>query len=114
MGANQTWAKLIGIVLVLVGILGFITGDTLFGFQLNGLHNIVHIVTGLLALWAGFSSGGNYAKTYNILFGLVYLVVALVGFFSVGAIVDLLALNSADNWLHVVIAIVSLGVGFWA
>lgn len=114
MGLNQTWAKLIGIVLVLVGILGFFMGDNVFGFEVNTVHNVVHIVTGLIALWAGFSASGSYAKTYNIIFGLVYLVVAIAGFMNFATVVDLLAINSADNWLHIVIAVVSLGVGFFA
>ena len=56
----QLYALLFGVVLLIVGILGFIA-DSSFGagnnvngsdfiiFEVNGWHNIVHILSGLLA-----------------------------------------------------------------
>ena len=62
MGANQTWAKIIGVVFLLVGVLGFIMGGSVFGFAVNGLHNIVHLLTGAIWAWAGFSAGAPVKK----------------------------------------------------
>jgi len=47
------------------------------------------------------------------IFGIVYLLVAILGFFSgSGSVLGFLDVNSADNWLHVVLGIVVLGAGF--
>ncbi len=110
MGANQTWAKVIGVVLILIGLLGFFMGDNVFGFQVNMLHNLVHLVTGAIFAWAGFSAGAP-TKKVNTWLGVIYVVIGIVGFF---ALQDLLALNSADNWLHIVIGVISAGIGMKA
>jgi len=111
---NVMWAKILGVVLVLVGLFGFFTGDMLLWFGVNPVHNVVHVLTGLILLWAGFGTGGVHAKMTNIVFGIVYLLVAIVGFVNVAALVDLLALNAADNWLHLLIGVVSTAIGLWA
>lgn len=114
MGLNTSWAKLLGFALLIVGILGFFTGDMLFGFGINNTHNIVHMATGLFGLWAGFSAGGQRAKGFNVLFGIVYLVVAVLGFVSMPFFVTFLSLNAADNWLHLFIGVTTTAVGLWA
>jgi len=111
LGTNQTWAKVIGVILLLVGVLGFFMGDMVLGFfQVNTLHNIVHLVTGAIFAWAGFAASATAKKT-NQWLGVIYVLVGIVGFF---ALQDLLALNTADNWLHIVIGVVSAWVGFKA
>jgi hypothetical protein len=109
MGANQTWAKVIGVVLILVGLLGFFMGGSVFGFEVNTLHNLVHLITGAIFAWAGFK-GGNVKKV-NTWLGVIYVIVGIVGFF---ALQDLLALNTADNWLHIVIGVISAAIGMKA
>jgi hypothetical protein len=106
---SVTW--LLGIVLLLVGIAGFFTGNMLFVFQVDTIHNIVHILSGVVAL-AAVSSGESYARLYLIIFGIVYALVTIVGFVNNGDILGLFAVNDADNYLHAAIALVSLGVGF--
>ena len=113
MGTQQAYAKVLGGVLLLVGILGLFVGSgTLILFNVNHPHNAVHIVSGILGLLAGFAAEGAWAKTFNRVFGVVYALVAIVGFAGVSSVVTLLNLNLADNILHTVIAIASLGVGF--
>ena len=110
-------ANIFGIVFLAVGILGYIPGITtdshLLGiFHVNGMHNIVHILSGIIALWAGMTSA-KAAKMYCQIFGIVYALVAVLGFMvGDGLILGLIANNSADNWLHVVIALVALYAGF--
>jgi len=112
---QKTLATVLGAVLTVVGVAGLFVGEgTLLFFNVNMLHNLVHIVSGLLGLLAGLTADGAYAKWYNVGFGSVYLLVALLGLLGVGAVVSLLNLNAADNWLHLLIAVVTLGVGFGA
>lgn len=107
-------AKTFGFAFLAVGILGFIPNpiasqDGLF--QVNAAHNIVHLLSGLVALAAGYSANEEYAKAYNVGFGAVYGLVTLLGFLGVGFLVDLLDLNMADNFLHLLFTVVLLGAG---
>ena len=104
-----TWV--LGIVLTLIGIAGFFVGDTLLIFHVNTIHNIVHVVSGLLALLA-VSMGESVARLYLIVFGIVYALVTVLGFVMPnGDILGLFTVNDADNYLHAVIALGCLGVG---
>jgi hypothetical protein len=85
------YALVFGAVLLVVGILGFIS-DASFGsgndvdgsdfiiFEVNGWHNLVHILSGLLglALWRRADS----ARLYALAFGATYLVVTVRGFIT--------------------------------
>jgi hypothetical protein len=109
----QTLAWVFGIVLTLVGVLGFVPGITtdmmLLGiFHVDSLHSIVHIVSGLAALAAAW--GMYSARMYFQAFGVVYGLVTVLGFVTGGAI--LFETNMADNLLHLVIAAVALYAGF--
>lgn len=120
----KAYAQILGIVLLLVGILGFVPafgGTTALTpssaelgiFPINNLHNVIHIVTGLLGIFAGFSAGGSYARLYALVFGVVYTLVTIIGFViapgtSVAFLLGLVPLNLADNLLHAGIAIFGL------
>lgn len=113
----STVAKVFGVVMVLVGLLGFVPALTPDGhllgiFHVNAIHNIIHLATGLAALAAGFS-GYRASRTYFQVFGIVYGLVTLLGFLTGdGEILGLVANNMADNLLHVVITAAALYLGF--
>ncbi|HVL47222.1 MAG TPA: DUF4383 domain-containing protein [Candidatus Thermoplasmatota archaeon] len=115
---NVLLAKIVGAVLVLVGILGFLPqfNPTLIIFGVNVLHNIVHLATGAILLAAGFIDGGTYARVTNQILGVVYLLVAILGF--AGILVPTLlnttadAIPHADNLLHTLLGVALAGVGF--
>jgi uncharacterized protein DUF4383 len=98
-----------GTVYLVVGLMGFAvtgfgnligsTGD-LAVFQLNPLHNIAHLVIGLL--WLLSAASADTARAAAQVFGTVYLVLSILGFLAVGAALNALALNMGDNVLHLV------------
>jgi hypothetical protein len=114
--AVQAAALLVGGVLVVVGILGFIPGITtdydkfewaghhsaakLFGmFAVSGLHNIVHVALGVL----GFVLARSYAaaRAYFLGGGLAYLALWVHGLVvDHDAAANFMPVNGADNWLH--------------
>jgi hypothetical protein len=111
----QKLAKLFGIVFVLVGILGFVPGITtdnhLLGiFEVDVLHNIIHLATGLIAFWAASTMANS--RLFFKLFGVIYALVTILGFMMGGSILGLFMVNAADNFLHLVIALVALYAGF--
>ncbi|AZZ54011.1 MULTISPECIES: DUF4383 domain-containing protein [Rathayibacter] len=121
---NRLLATLFGAVYVVVGLLGFVVtggvqflateGGLLLGvFEVNPLHNIAHLLIGGALLIAGLSTT-SAAKTVNTTVGAVYLLLGVVGFFLVNTALNVLALNTADHFLHLASALVLLGVGLTA
>jgi hypothetical protein len=113
----KLYAMVFGVVLTLVGILGFVpalsTNGNLLGiFAIDSLHNVIHLLSGLVGLAAAFAAGAKYARMYALVFGLVYALVTIVGFVQGTTVLGLIAVNAADNFLHLAIAVVSLGVYF--
>ncbi len=114
-------AWLFGVVFVLVGILGFIPNPIVGPnavFHTNAVHNLVHLIIGVFLIIGGTQSEAAASK-FLVIFGVVYLLVAILGFFSVdaggkGMLLGLVAINVADNWLHIVLAIVLIGAGLMA
>jgi Domain of unknown function (DUF4383) len=109
-------AVVFGAVLVVIGILGFISGFTpsgmLFGaFAVDPMHNTVHIITGVIALIVGLSSE-RASITYFQVFGVLYALLAIAGFMRGNMPVMGMANNTADAGLHLLIALVTLFIGF--
>lgn len=114
------WAALAGIVLLLAGGLGFLN-TSLVGTSENALlrtdtvHNLVHVLTGLLALTIAFGLKGQQLVNGVIGLGVLYVVIfaavllspTLFGLFSVAA-------NAPIHVVHAAVAVVSLGVGLMA
>ena len=109
---NRTVAMIIGGVLVLVGLLGFVWDPVLGVFDVGPIHNVVHLLTGGILLAAAFANNGLYARQVNITLGVVYLLVALLGFIAAGFLGSIIEYNMADNWLHVLLGVVLVGAGF--
>jgi hypothetical protein len=111
------WMILAGVILVVVGILGFFSNPLVGPTGLvatDNLHNIVHILTGLLALGLVYGMSENIG-TATIAFGVLYLAVfvltvispTLFGLFTV-------EVNAIDHVIHIGLAIVSIGLGYMA
>ncbi len=102
--------RVLGIVLVAVGVLGFLMPSPLLGiFEVDTMHNIIHVASGAIALVVA----GTYAmsRMYLIIFGVVYGIVAIAGFVQGDTVLGLIGVNMADNLLHTGIAAACLIVG---
>lgn len=113
----KTYVMVLGVVLVLIGVLGFVPaltpdGNLLGIFATSTSHNLVHLVSGVVAL-AAAAGGVSYARLYAKVFGLVYGLVTVLGFIQgEGDVLSLVNVNQADNVLHLAIAATALYVGF--
>src|SRR5919197_128448 len=118
----RLYAGLVGATLVVAGIIGFFYSasfgspgdvDAVFGIlDVNGWHNVVHILTGALGLLA-FSAGVYAARQYALALGVVYVIIAIWGFI-VGdgdQILSIIPVNTEDNVLHLLIGIAGIGAG---
>ena len=112
----KTLAIVFGVVFVLVGILGFIDSPIAGSnglFQTNTLHDIVHMLFGIILLVVAFTASASSAKWMKILGG-VYLVLAVLGFLLIpegGMLLGLVLMNTADHWLHVFLGVVLILAG---
>jgi uncharacterized membrane protein YphA (DoxX/SURF4 family) len=122
----RLYALTVGAVLTVAGIIGFFynasfavgndinASDPVFGLlAVNAWHNIVHILTGVLGLLAA----GYAARTYALGLGLVYLVVAFLGFIDFASgdlddtILQVIPVNTEDNLLHLALGVLGLAAG---
>ena len=117
-GTGRPWPQVLGLafgaIYLLVGIVGFFvtgfddfvghTDETLIVFDINPLHNIVHILIGAAGLALSRTLAG--AKTFGLLLLVGYALAFIYGVIAVGKDWDILNINWADNILHLVSAIV--------
>jgi Domain of unknown function (DUF4383) len=121
---NGLVALVFGAVFVVVGLSGFLvsgghpavgtSGGALLGlFQVNVLHNLVHLAIGAIMIAAALR-GDRAARLANRGVGVLYLVLFVAGLFLVGTPLNLVALNGGDNILHLVLGVALAGIGFGA
>ena len=117
---NRLIATVFGAVYLLVGLVGFAVtsgvgffsteGANLIIFEVNPLHNVIHLAIGAALLYAGVKDI-QLARTANTAVGAVYLLVGILGLFLLSSPLNIIALNGADNVLHLASAVLLLGVG---
>ncbi|WP_427133002.1 DUF4383 domain-containing protein [Pseudarthrobacter sp. S9] len=117
---NRLIATVFGAVYLLVGLLGFVVtsgigftateGAKLIIFAVNPLHNVIHLAIGAALLYAGLQNI-QLSRGVNTSVGAVYLLVGIVGLFLLNSPLNIIALNGADNVLHLASAVLLLGVG---
>ncbi len=115
---GKKWTMVFGVIFLVLGLLGLIGGVGLVGtdgvFATNSAHDWVHIITGLIFILVAWKSAGSTSMLLKI-FGVIYVLVAILGFVSSsGEVLGFLAVNSADNILHLILGIVMLAAGFMA
>jgi hypothetical protein len=123
--AAQWFCLIIGGTLVVVGLLGFLaeaTFDTSAGsdpgavdgenfilFEVNGWHNVVHILSGAFLL--ALSGRHRTARTAALAFGGIYAVVTVIGLIDGHDVLGVIPVNPADNVLHILLTVTALAVG---
>lgn len=105
-------AMIFGAIFVLVGLVGFVPNPLVGSdgfFRTNGAHNIAHLLIGAVLMVASTQSE-RAAWISLITFGVVYLLLAVVGYAAIGAeghtnLLGLVHVNGNDNWLHVLLGV---------
>ncbi len=124
----QHAARLVGLTFLAVGIAGFVPGITtnlydglhfaghtgdaeLLGvFQVSVLHNIVHLLFGVIGLSLARRVDG--ARAFLLVGGGTYLVLWLYGIIvSKTSDANFVPVNSADDWLHFGLGVAMVGLG---
>ncbi|MCV0403038.1 MAG: DUF4383 domain-containing protein [Chloroflexi bacterium] len=116
MGLARTVAAVFGAVYLLVGIIAFVLlpggeGDLLGIFPVNALHNIVHILLGVILLYGSMSYAAAVQTTRGV--GALLIVLGILGFIIPDGL-DLVPLGGNDIWLHLATGAILLATGFMA
>ena len=109
----KTVAKIMGVILLLVGVLGFTHVLDSLGAHLSPVHNLVHIVSGVIALYFGFAGSLGGAKTFCIIFGLVYLLLGILGLAMGELNIGPLMLGKVDHGIHLIVGVIFLAGGLF-
>lgn len=119
----KTYAIAVGVLLIVLGLLGFIdnplVGDATAAshpiFVTGAAHNMLHLVTGALAIYIAFGLLGDQQVLGVTGLGLIYVAIVLLTLIN-GTLFGVLAypVNLPDQVLHVGLAVVSLGIGLTA
>lgn len=122
----RLFALLAGGALAVLGVAGFFwgssfdpsdralrgeLGEVLGIFAVNGPTNLVHLLTGLV----GLTLATRAARTYALATGLLYIVLALWGMLAldrgIAQLLGLIAVDTADNLLHLAIGLAGVAAG---
>ncbi len=114
----KTVCKILGLVFLLIGLLGFTHILNPLGAHLTPIHNMIHIVSGVIALYFGFAGSLGGARGFCLVFGIVYLALGIFGMvLGVGASkmwhVGPLELGMADHGIHLVLGAIFLAGGLF-
>ena len=102
-----------GLVLLLVGVLGFTHVLDPLGAHLSPAHNLVHILTGVISLYFGFAGSLSGAKGFCIIFGLVYLLLGILGLAMGELHIGPLMLGKVDHGIHLIVGAIFLAGGLF-
>lgn len=107
----QKSSKILGTILIVIGALGFLNDPVIGLFEVDILHNIVHLMTGILIV--AFSNTPTHSKILLKTFGVIYGVAAILGFIIPGDVfLGIVEINNADDILHVVFSSIFLWIGY--
>ena len=114
---TRTYAKVVGVIIVLIGVGGLILGEkSLFGvLNIDIAEDIVHLVTGGLMAAVGFRGSDSAVRSVVGGLGVVYLIVGVVGIF----VPDMFGLLPSeyetvlDNLIHLTLGVLGIVFGFF-
>lgn len=109
--ARWAGALYAGVAIVGFGLTGLddpmaTSGHQLAFLEVNPLHNLLHLLVGL-GLLVGGSAGPGPARTLTLLTAASFGVAGLFGVALVGTDANVLALNHADNLVHLATAAIA-------
>lgn len=105
------YVVLSGAILVVVGVVGFFRHE-MFNLTFPPAHNVFHLVSGLIALWAGLGKNVDGPRWFGLIFGTIYTLVAIAGFAGMRDLGPIqLDLNMHFNFIHLGVGLLSLVAG---
>jgi hypothetical protein len=108
----KAYIILSGFILVVVGIVGFFRHE-MFNLTFPPAHNLFHLLSGVIALFAGLGGNPGGPRRFGLIFGSVYTLLAIAGFAGLRDLGPIqFDLNLHFNFIHLGIGVLSLLAGF--
>jgi hypothetical protein len=115
---SKSAALVLGFIFLAVGLLGYVNNPIIGEsedviFHSDNVHNMVHIISGALFVLIALASP-SFARTFMIIFGIVYLAIGIMGLVNMeagqdlGEVLGFLHVNTNVNYLHIGLGIVIL------
>lgn len=115
----KTYATILGWTFVVVAVAGFfltgfgdffgVDGETLILFGINPAHNLIHLVLGVTYLIGSRASEAG-ARAVVLVLSSAYLLVGVLGLLLMDTSANILAINQADNVLHLAVGALGIAV----
>jgi hypothetical protein len=101
-------------ILLVVGVVGFFRHE-MFNLTFPPAHNVFHLVSGAIGLWAGLRNNANAVRRFGQIFGAIYTLVAIAGFAGLRDFGPIqLDLNTHFNFIHLGVGLLSLAASLAA
>ncbi len=115
----RTYAKVVGIVVILIGVVGLIAGEApLFGLvNIEIAEDVVHLLTGGILAAVGFGvRDTNVVRTVVGVIGVVYLLVGILGFVAsrLFGLLPVYGYSVVDNLIHLVLGVLGIAAAWLA
>jgi hypothetical protein len=106
----KVYAQVVGVVLLIIGVIGLLT-SSLLGAPTTVTHNLIHLVSGAIGAYTGFT--GNGYRAFAQIFGIVYTLVGVIGFLTAATLAGFgVPVNTSYNLIHLVVGLAGLYAGF--
>ena len=112
----RTYAKVVGVVVLLLGIVGLFLSDPLFDqINVDVVEDIVHLASGALLAYVGYKvlDEGTVRSVVGVV-GIVYLLVGIIGFTGDKDLFGLLdhAYTTVDNIVHLALGVLGIAAAW--
>jgi hypothetical protein len=112
----RTYAKVVGVVIVLIGLVGLVAGTQLLGLvNIEIAEDLVHLLSGGIMAAVGFGvRDTNVVRTVVGVIGVVYLVVTVLGFVApmLFGLLPVHGYSLVDNLIHLVLGVLGVAVAW--
>ncbi len=113
----KTLSLIFGAILVLLGLLGFISNPLIGAnalFVADGAHNLIHIILGAILLAVAFWASESSVLWLKLI-GVITFLLGLIGVFTVpaigGTLLGIAGTNWASNWLNLIVGVLIFAAG---
>ena len=109
----KLYARMTGLILLITGIAGFLTDDLLGLIQFDSVHNMIHLLIAVIALYVGFGTDDTWLPhLFAEVMGFIYVLLGLAGFMNptLFGLLGPLHLEPLENLLHLMLGLWGIGV----
>ena len=109
----KLYARMTGLIMLITGIMGFLTDDLLGLIQFDSVHNMIHLLIAAFALYVGFGTDDTgLPHLFTEVMGFIYVLLGLAGFMNpmLFGLLGPFHLEPLENLLHLMLGLWGIGI----